>query len=679
MKRWRVNKPDERLAAEFGRKCDLSPLTLKVMVSRGYTEFQDIADFFSEAALSDPFMIKDMQTAADVINRAVDSYELICIYGDYDCDGVTATAVLYNYLENMGANVMYYIPEREAGYGMNSEAIKELAEKGVSLIVTVDNGILAHAEAELIEQLGMKLVITDHHQPSEKLPKAAAVVDPHRLDCPSVFKELAGVGVALKLCAALDGGDYEAVVEQYSDICAIGTVADIVPLTGENRTIVKKGLLYIKNTENPGLNFLIDKSGIKRDCLTSGAIAFQISPRINASGRFGSPLTAVKALLSEDAEDAESYVDMLITLNNQRKATETEIMTDILKYIDENPEVLAQRVIVLAGKGWHHGVLGIVSSKLLEMYSKPNILISIDENAMARGSARSVKGFNIFKCLSYTSEFLEQFGGHECAGGLSLKEENISGFTDKVYEYANSFDSMPSAVIECDMLILPQEITVENVRGLLAMEPFGAGNPQPVFALVGARVDRIASLSQGKHTRLDITYGSMHTQALLFGRSPDKLFFKAGDIVDIAANLSVNSYAGKDSVSIKVLDIRPHRVNQDRYFAAKDCYEKYRRGEQLPIAFLRKINPERQELVETYKYLKNAQEITADDLYMKLKAPDMNYCKLRICIEAFCQTGLAAFTPSSEKIKLLPAESKVKIENAPVLVQLRNKICNGGC
>ncbi len=678
MKRWKVRKCDEKLAADFARRCDLSLLTLKVLVSRGYTDFQQIADFFSETELSDPFMLKDMQAAVDAINSAVDNYELICVYGDYDCDGVTATAVLYNYLESMGANVMYYIPEREAGYGMNPHAIRELAEKGVSLIVTVDNGISAHAESELIAELGMKLVITDHHQPSEKLPKAVAVVNPHRIDCPSIYKELAGVGVALKLCAALDGGNYEMVVEQYSDICAIGTVADIVPLTGENRTIVKKGLLYIKNTENPGLNFLIDKSGVKRDHLTAGSIAFQLSPRINAAGRFGSPLTAVKALLSEDEEDAENYVDTLMTLNNQRKEAEEKILTEILKYIDENPDILNNRVLVLAGKNWHHGVIGIVSSRILEMYSKPNIIISIDNDGLARGSARSVKGFSIFKCLREVSDLLEQFGGHECAGGLTIKEANIPEFTRRICEYADSLESVPSVLVECDLLIRPQEITVENVKGLAALEPFGAGNSQPVFAMSGVRIDRIISLSQGKHTKLDITYGSMRLQALIFGKGPDKLSFTTGDAADLAVHLEINSYNGTESVCVKVVDFRPHGISQEKYFAAKDCYEKYSRGETLPEAYLRKINPDRQELVFVYKFLKNFNEISADDLYLKLNSSSFNFCKLRICIDAFVETGLAAYTPSTQNIKLLPVKNKVDLENAPVLKELKNKICKGG-
>lgn len=674
MRRWKINKANEQLAADFSRRCDLTPLTLKVMTSRGCEDFQQIVDFFSEAELSDPFMLKDMQLAVDVISQAVDNYELICIYGDYDCDGVTATAIVYNYLESMGANVMYYIPEREAGYGINMNAVAQLAEKGVSLIVTVDNGISAHKEAEEIAKLGIKLVITDHHQPSETLPKAAAVVNPHRQDCPSIYKDLAGVGVALKLCAALDGGNYDLILEQYSDICALGTVADIVPLLGENRTIVRKGLMYMKNSENLGLNFLIDKTGVNRDKLSSGVIAFQISPRINASGRFGSPLTAVKALLSEDEEDAESYADTLMTLNDMRKEAEADIMQQIMKYIDENPQILDQRALVLAGKGWHHGVIGIVSARLLELYGKPNILLSIGENGEARGSARSVKGFNIFKCFTYASDLLEQFGGHECAGGLTLKEENIDAFRQKVYEFANAFEKMPSAVLECDMLIAPQEISVDNVRGLSAMEPFGAGNPQPVFAIAGARVERITPLSQGKHTRLDLNYGGVRLQALMFSKKAEDLTFGINELVDLAVNLDINEYNGRTSVTARVIDCRPRGTSQEKYFAAKDCYEKYKRGEQLPPAFLNKINPTRQELVGIYKYISRVGEITADDLYVKLNAPAINYCKLRICIDAFIETGLVSYSPSVQKIKILPVTHKVDLEASPVLQELRKRL-----
>lgn len=671
MKRWKMNKPDDALAADFKRRCDLSLLTLKIMTSRGCTDFQQIVDFFSETELSDPFLIKDMQKAVDTISQAIDSYELICVYGDYDCDGVTATSILYNYLDNMGANVMYYIPEREDGYGMNIRAVRELAEKGVQLIVTVDNGISAHAEAEEIEKLGMKLVITDHHQPSETLPKAAAVVDPHRSDCASPYKDLAGAGVALKLCAALDGGDYDMILEQYSDICALGTVADIVPLTKENRTIVRRGLMYMKNSENPGLNQLIDKAGVNRDRLDSTAISFQLAPRINASGRFGSPITAVKTLLCEDDSDAEAYVDILVDLNTQRRSVEAEIMQEITAYIDEHSEILDQRVLVLSGKGWHHGVIGIVSVRLLEMYGKPNVLISIDENGIARGSARSIKGFDIFKCFTYASEYLEQFGGHECAGGLTIKEENISAFREKVYEYANSFEKMPMAEVCCDMVIQPQDITIDNIKGLKAMEPFGAANPSPVFAVCGARVERIVPLSQGKHTRLDLNYGGVRFKALMFSRRPESLIFSVNDVIDLAVSFDIDEYGGRETITARASDCRPRGINQERYFAAKDSYEKYMRGEQLPQAFLKKMYPSRQELVTVYKYISAVKEITADDLYMRLNDPALNYCKLRLCIDAFTQSGLTAYQPSVQRVKILPVTRKVELDSAPVLKKMR--------
>ena len=678
MKKWIVNKPNGQLVLDFIKRCDLSRLVLEVLTSRGFDSFDKIVDFFNGEELCDPFMLIDMRNAVDAIMESVDSYELICVYGDYDCDGVTATSILYDYLLNIGANVMYYIPERSEGYGMNINAVERLHEQGVKLIITVDNGISAFDEAEKIAELGMKLVITDHHQPSEKLPKALAVVNPHRQDCPSYYKDLAGAGVALKLCAALDDGDYDMVMEQYSDICAVGTIADIVPLTGENRTIVKNGLNYLKNTENFGLNFLIDKSNTDRGRINSTPVAFQIAPRINAAGRFGSPLTAVKALLSEGEEEAESYVDMLVSLNNQRKETESKIMSEIFAYIDNDPNVLNQRVIVVAGHGWHHGVIGIVSAKLLERFGKPNVVISIDDDGIGRGSARSIHGFNIFKCFKYAEDCLEQFGGHECAGGLTVKESNIETFTQKVIEYANGFEQMPVAELTADKMIMPEDFTINNIKSLAVMEPFGARNAEPLFAMAGARVDRVFSLSQGKHTKLDVTYGGVKTQVLIFFQSPEHLPFGVGDRIDLMVSISINVFAGKESLSVKAVDYRIHGINQDKYFAAKDCYERYIRGEQLPIAFLKKINPDRQELIRIYKTIGGAGEISFDRLYMKLISPSMNYCKLKLCIDAFAELGLVRFIPSSQQIAILPVKAKVDLDSSEVLQKLRTKISEGG-
>lgn len=671
MKIWTVNEPDEKLAREFKTKCDLSLLALKLMTARGFCDFRQVADFFNTGELSDPFLIADMQQAADTINEYIDSYRLICVYGDYDCDGVTATALLYNYLMSVGANVTYYINEREEGYGMTVDAVRRLSERGVELIVTVDNGISCVAEAEEIARLGMKLVITDHHQPPEILPRAEAAVDPHRRDCPSEFKDLAGVGVALKLCAALDGGDYTAVLEQYADICSIGTVGDIVPLCGENRTIVRKGLLYLRNTENYGLNELMDMAEIDRGKLNSGTLGFQICPRINAAGRFASPMIALNALLTEDPEEASECVKELMKLNERSRQTEAEIFAEIKKYIDENPRVLNCRVLVLCGRGWHHGVIGIVSSKVLETYGKPNIILSVDENGMARGSARSLHGFNIHSCFTYASDYLEKYGGHECAGGLSLKEENIPAFEKKVLEYADEKRMMPFAATECDMKIDPSELTVENIRSLEVLQPFGAGNPQPLFYMPDCRVNAVYPLSNGKHTKLDITYGGGRYQVLVFSRSPQDMFFEKGASIDIAAHIEVNEYNGRESLAIKATDILPHGMDTAKYAAAKDSYEKFMNGERLPDSFLRRMTPSRQELVYTYKLISKYKEIEADRLFMMINHPSVNYCKLRLMIDIFCEAGIARFIPSEQKAVFVPAKAKADLEATEIMKRLR--------
>lgn len=674
MKRWNVNEYDNDKITEIAKRCDLSKLALKVMNTRGYKDLDSVSAFFETGELSDPFLIKDMREAVDAINNAVDSYDPICIYGDYDCDGVTATSILFSYLDNIGANVSYYIPERSEGYGLNNNAIDSLAEQGIKLIVTVDNGISAVNEAEYIYEHGMKLVVTDHHQPSEILPKAEAVVDLHRKDCPSVYKELSGAGVALMLCVALNEGNDKMIIEQFSDVCAVGTIADVVPLTGENRLIVKQGLKYLRHTENYGLDMLLDKSGVRRDSVTASTVAFQISPRINASGRFGSPLTAVKALLSDDSDDAEMYVDTMIELNDERRTIEGEILKAILHAIDKNPALLNKRVLILVGKNWHCGVIGIVASKLLDIFGKPTILIEMEKDGTARGSARSIKGFDIFKCLSYASDVLVHFGGHECAGGFTVNNDDIPKFMNSVYEYADGFETMPSYVVECDLKLSGEDITVDNVKGLQKLEPFGAGNLRPVFYMPRCRINRITPMSQSKHIRLDVTYENTNVQIPVFNKTEETFGYKAGDTVELAVNLDINTYNRNDYVDIRVVDIRPFGLNQDKYFNAKDCYEKYMSGKDLPEAFLKRIMPDRTELVNAYKIISQAKTILFDQLYSLLRGADMNYCKLRLIIDAFREKELVSFTASNQIVKILPVKEKVDLESATVLVELRNKL-----
>lgn len=671
MKRWIINKPDDKAVMNIVNKTDLSMLCAEIMSSRGVNDVDALGEFFNGGELSDPFEIKDMDKAVQTINTAIENFEMICVYGDYDCDGVTSTVVLYSYLESMGANVMYYIPEREDGYGLNKNAVRNLSEQGVSLIVTVDNGVSAIEEAEYIYELGMKLVVTDHHQPPETLPRAEAVVDPHRIDCPSEFKNLAGVGVALKLCAALDDGNFSMVLEQYADLVAIGTVADIVKLDGENRTIVSAGLELIKNSENTGLNHLIDKCAISRDNINSTSIAFGIAPRINAAGRFGSPICAVKALL-EEGEDSEVQVEKMIDLNNQRKETENQILESILEYIKNNPQELNRRVLVLCGKGWHHGVIGIVSAKLVELFGKPNIILSVDEKGEARGSARSIPGFHIHKCFTYCSDLLVKYGGHECAGGLSLEEKNIPEFCLRVQKYAAiNNPTMPPLSITADKLLRGRDMTVAAIESLNILEPFGEGNPRPVFAVLGARLSKVTPLAKGKHSRLEFEYDGVRFQALLFGKSPLEIIANPGEMCDILLTAEINVYNNQKNISLKIVDYRLSGTKQEPYFAAKACYESFMLGETLPPNFVTKIIPSRDELVGFYKILSQLLNTTYDNLFMRV-GNNMNYCKMRLCIDIFAEVGLVDNDPVSNTLSVTKVTARKNINDSELFRKLQD-------
>ncbi len=674
MKRWTVPSVDENKAKKIKSSTDLSALLSYVMAARGYESTDSLVGFFNGEELSDPFRMKDMDKAVDAINEAVDSGELICIYGDYDCDGVTATAILYGYLSGMGANVMPYIPEREDGYGINTAAIDQLASEGVKLIVTVDNGITAIEEAKYIAEKGIRLVITDHHQPLNELPEALAIVDPHRPNDFSPFKPLCGAGVALKLCIALDGSP-DLAMEMYSDLCAIGTIADIVPLVGENRTIVKQGIRQLANTENLGLSTLLDDSGVDLERITATSLAFSVCPRINAAGRFSSPTVALDALILED-ESAEVLAHKLTALNDARKQCEAEIFAEVLASIDSDPTLLDDRVLIVTGKNWHHGVIGIVAGKLLERFDRPTVVLSVDDRGIARGSARSMPGFNIFKCFDYAKEVMVKYGGHECAGGLTLAEEDIDRFKELCAEYALAHNQiMPHLTIAADKLLKGADITVANVSDLRRLEPCGAENPEPIFDLSGAVITAVIPLKGGDHTKLELLYDGVKLRALMFGTKTAELPYKQGEAIDIMATLSVNDYKGTRSVSLRIIESRLHGLKQDRFFAAKDAYHAFKRGDEQSCEVLAKGNPTRQELVAVYKYLMALNRpVTEQNLYERVVSEHMNAFKLSVIIDAFCETGLAENIPSEGVIKLIAPKERVDIEASETLKNLRLKL-----
>lgn len=673
MKKWTVGKPDPA-AVNILRQGGLSGICAGVLAARGVDTLEKAREFFNQSEeggdiLSDPFLIKDMQRAADTLLAAVDNGKKICVYGDYDCDGITATALLYSYLECMGADVCYHINERAQGFGMCAEAVRKLAEEGTELIVTVDNGISAVAEAELAAELGIELVITDHHRPGEVLPNAAAVVDPHRGDDLSPFKELCGCGVALKLAAAMDGGDYSAALEQFSDLAAIATVADVVPLTGENREIVRLGLHYLENTENAGLKALMAAAGVKSP-ISAVTAAFSLAPRINASGRFGSAREAVELLLCEEPDAAEDMARRLNELNSQRKKTEADIMEEIRAHISENPDILYSRVLFVYGEGWHHGVIGIVAARLVERFGKPVFILS-DDGDGARGSARSVEGFSIHRALTACAEHLEKYGGHSGAGGFSLKKENIAAFNAALQRHAKEeYPSMPVRTVHADKALLPEELTVESVATLSALEPCGEGNSAPLFAMPGAKLLEAIPLSGGVHTKLKFTYGKAAVYGLLFGVKTEDFRYKAGDVLDLLAAVSLNTFNGKTSVSIRIEDCRPSGVPQSQYFSAKEAYERYKLGEGAEERLAARIVPTREDLAAVYRAVPKS-PADMDAIYFGVRSESINYCKFRLALDIFEELGLVDTDLYGETAARKDVTQKADLESSQILAGLK--------
>lgn len=671
MKKWTAYNSERSIVQKIMSGLSVTPLTASVLASKGYSTPEEVMKNLYVSELSDPFLIKDMREAVDVINSAVDNGERICIYGDYDCDGIMSTVIMYSYLSEIGADVMYYIPERSEGYGLNTDAIDRIHESGAQIILTVDNGISAIDEAEYIYSLGMKLVVTDHHQEGDTLPRAEAVVDPHRHDCESPFKYMCGAGIALKLVAGLEEGDYTLAMEQFADLASIATVADIVSLTGENRFLVSYGMKLIDNTDRPSIMALKEVCKINKS-VDSSAIGFRIAPRINAAGRFGSPKTAAELFLSESYEEALDIAKDLDALNEDRKNSETQIINEIYRMIDENPDIIRERVIFICGKSWHHGVIGIVASRIEEHFGKPCFIASENDSEI-RGSARAFGEFSVFDALTYASETLEKFGGHVGAGGFTIKQGMKEDFHALLEKYAlENHKSMPLFTIQADAVLLPNMINVDTVEELGILEPFGCENETPKFLINNARINEIIPLSEGKHSKLRIETGCCRVDALAFFKSPDELMVKKDDMCDMIVTLGINDFRGNKSINLFIYDVRPHRFEQNKYFSAQSAFEAFTRGEELPANYYRNMLPTRDETAVIYKCIPDS-GISSDSLYMKF-CPALNYCKFSVAIEALRQLGLITFSFSDSVIKRVKTTGKSDLNSAPILISLRQKI-----
>lgn len=673
-KKWVVAKSNKDFAALTAQELSIDPFAALLVTSRGFNDIDAIDSFFDdEAMLSlDPLSIKDMDKAAERINRAIDDFELICVFGDYDADGVTATALLYSYLEARGANAIRYIPDRVLeGYGLNAAAIRELAEKGVKLIVTVDNGVSAVEEAKLAKELGITLIVTDHHKVGSELPDAYAVVDPHREDCPSKFKEMSGVGVAFKLACALEGGADDMLLEEYGDLVALGTIGDVVTLTGENRIMVRNGLRIINEEPRAGIAALMELSGFGDKVFTASSAAFTVCPRINAAGRMGSAHKALDLLLCDDDETAADLAEEINSMNALRQKTENDIFMQATAMLDSDPELKNNKIIVVDGEGWHQGVIGIVAAKITERYGRPCVVISRDgENA--KGSCRSVEGFSIYDAIESVSDCLDHFGGHTLAAGVGLKSSRIFEFRCRINEYAAKIE-MPFALQKIDCKLLPSSISLDILDSVSRLEPFGSGNPQPCFGLFGVRIEDITGISEGKHIRMTVSRNGARTGVVCFGL-PEKSFpFEKGDTVDLAVNLDRNFYNGETRVSVIVRGIRPSETDEEKVLSAIRLYEKFSRGEKLTSDEANKILPCRDLQVAVFKSIKSKplKDSCHEVLCIRLNDDGENLAAITAAVDIMIEMGILC-VDEDNRVFVPQNPPKVNLEDSLVMKKIKS-------
>lgn len=679
MKKWIINTPSAEQAKTLSREAGISEFTAKLLLNRSITDRNQADVFFNGGEISDPKEIADVEKAAKLIDLTIAKGEKITVYGDYDCDGVTAAVILFGYLESMGANADWYIPSRKEGYGLNTYAIDKLAKKGTKLIVTVDNGISAVKEADYIYKKGMKLIITDHHQVPERLPRAEAIINPHRADDRSSCKDLAGCGVALKLLMALEG-NIDEVMQNCGDLAAVGTVGDIVPLRGENRTIVKKGLENITLTSNGGLKALLMKCGFNDDSdVTATDAAFTVCPRINAAGRFAHPGEAMDLFLCDNPRMYNTLAERLSMLNTQRQEEEKRIMEEIDAIIAKKPRIVKERVIVVSGVNWNHGVIGIVASKLMSRYSKP-VIVLLREGAEARGSARSVEGFSMYKMLCAISRvrpgILLKHGGHDRAAGLTVNNFRMKEFKRLVQLYAKKFfPQMPTEPLRAEMTLSAEELTMDNVAGLEFFQPFGEGNPTPVFHIKDAVIKNLRPLKEGKYLSFDAEIEGREFKTVNFRSSYGDFPYKEGERVDLMVNAEINEYNGRSSINLKLADIRRSGFEQDRFFAAQSAYERLCTGEDIEPRLAKRILPDREALTKVYSVVKDCSSVSGCGVLAEKQG--INYCLFRVCLDVLQSGGLMRVNLASDRVEVVKTEGKVEIMECELMRKLRRRFGAG--
>ena len=685
---WNIAEYNKNRAFDLAARLAIPELAASVLCCRGIDTEQKARDFLSAdiCGLHDPFLLNDMDRAVCEIRRALDSNEKIAVYGDYDVDGMTSVSTLMLYLKSLGADCEYYIPDRlTEGYGLNTAALCQLRERGVSLVITVDTGVTAIEEAEYAKQIGLRLIITDHHECLDSLPDAVAVVNPMRRDSTYPFKSLAGVGVAFKLICALDGVQNTArLLDLYSDLICVGTIADVMPLTGENRIIVTHGLKNIADSNNMGLKMLINQISSTSKQITSSSISYTVAPRINAAGRMGCAEKAIELFLSDTQEAACQTAEFLCEQNRIRQQTEGEIFDDICRRLAHSFVPKRDKVIVMWGENWHNGVIGIVASKIAEKYSVPTLLISLSGNE-GKGSGRSVKGFNLYDAVQACSHLLRRFGGHELAVGITIDAANLEAFRSAVIDYVDKVSpSEITASVDIDREIASDELTVRSVSGLSCLEPFGMDNKAPVFCMKNVKIREIIPLKNDRHLRLSVEKDGSVFTAFIFGASLNSCPVIEGESADIAFTADINEFRGRQSVRLVICDIR--RASDLFLSDEQDLslYAKFKSGANLTSAEAENLIPMRREFVNVFRYIKSNSEndmlcSECSVLYRRIlreNRTDFTISRMRICLDVFNEFNI--FTVSDDdgmlKIKLNQVSGKADINGSHILASIKGSV-----
>ncbi len=669
IRRWNEQKPNTELAAELAEMCEIHPFLSLLLTARGIDTPEQVFSFLvGQEEEIDPFAYADMSAAVERVQSAIDEKQRILVYGDYDTDGITAAVLLYTYLKRIGADVLYRLPLRDEGYGLHSESVEWAAQHDVQLIVTVDTGVTAVEEIALARTRGIDVVVTDHHQPSDQLPDAVAVVDPHRKDCESTFKDLAGVGVAFMLVCALCG-DSEKVFADFGDLLALGTLADMMPLQGFNRDLMRRCLSILDASRRPGLVALRRLCGIEDKTVSSTDVSYRLSPRLNAAGRMEDPHISARLLLADTVDEAMEVANKLQEINAQRQEATATISAQVDLQLERHPEWLCGRVLVVSGENWMTGLLGVVASRLMDRYGKPVVVLSIGNDGIAHGSCRSLDDFSIYDAVTACSNYTLTFGGHDLACGVSVAADRIDAFRAAINAYAAKVSSdMPSLQWELTVRLRPDQISGEKLTLLQVLAPFGMGNPVPLFGLYRMRLDNITAMGGGKHLRLSLSRDGVRISAVKFHTIPEEFPIPCGAIVNCVVSLDKDEFRGNNTVSVQVKDICYADTDRDQLMDDLRTFEAVLRGEAHPAP--ERALAAREQLARLYNMLAACKEWngTPEQLQHALGEGAPNYLQVLISLEIWRQAGLIDWYDRGEKItvKMRPIAGKVDLSTTPL-------------